>query len=294
MSSLAFAQHLRQQFPHYIKLMRIDRPIGTYLLLWPTLWALWIAAEGVPDWDVLTIFILGVYSMRAAGCVINDFADRKIDGHVERTKERPLATGEVTAKEAIGLFITLGLISFGLVLMTNPLTIILSLGGILLAFMYPFMKRYTHLPQVILGAAFSWAIPMAYAAQTNSVPVEAWLLFTAKLLWTVAYDTQYAMVDRNDDVKIGVKSTAILFGDLDRHIIALLQLLAVIALLIVANDKGLGSFFYLGLAGAIGLFIYQGKLTLNRQREGCFKAFLNNHWVGLLILIGIIADYAVR
>ncbi|MDX1397917.1 MAG: 4-hydroxybenzoate octaprenyltransferase, partial [Oceanospirillum sp.] len=224
MSSPALTQHLQQQFPHYIKLMRIDRPIGTYLLLWPTLWALWIAAEGIPDWDVLVIFVLGVISMRAAGCVINDFADRKIDGHVERTKERPLATGDVTAKEAIGLFIVLGLISFGLVLMTNPLTILLSLGGIMLAFMYPFMKRYTHLPQVVLGAAFSWAIPMAYAAQTNSVPVEAWLLFAAKLLWTVAYDTQYAMVDRNDDVKIGVKSTAILFGELDRHIIALLQI----------------------------------------------------------------------
>ncbi|WP_086479970.1 4-hydroxybenzoate octaprenyltransferase [Oceanospirillum sanctuarii] len=291
MSSVAFIQ---QQFPHYIKLMRVDRPIGTYLLLWPTLWALWIAAEGIPDWDVLVIFILGVYSMRAAGCVINDFADRKIDGHVERTKERPLATGDVTAKEAIGLFIVLGLISFGLVLMTNPLTILLSLGGILLAFMYPFMKRYTHLPQVVLGAAFSWAIPMAYAAQTNSVPVEAWLLFSAKLLWTVAYDTQYAMVDRNDDVKIGVKSTAILFGELDRHIIALLQILAVIALLIVAAHKGLGIWFYLGLAAACGLFIYQTKLIFHREREACFKAFLNNHWVGVLILLGIILDYALK
>lgn len=291
MSSVAFIQ---QQFPHYIKLMRVDRPIGTYLLLWPTLWALWIAAEGIPDWDVLVIFILGVYSMRAAGCVINDFADRKIDGHVERTKERPLATGDVTAKEAIGLFIVLGLISFGLVLMTNPLTILLSLGGMLLAFMYPFMKRYTHLPQVVLGAAFSWAIPMAYAAQTNSVPVEAWLLFSAKLLWTVAYDTQYAMVDRNDDVKIGVKSTAILFGELDRHIIALLQILAVIALLIVAAHKGLGIWFYLGLAAACGLFIYQTKLIFHREREACFKAFLNNHWVGVLILLGIILDYALK
>ena len=294
MSSPALTQHLQQQFPHYIKLMRIDRPIGTYLLLWPTLWALWIAAEGIPDWDVLVIFVLGVISMRAAGCVINDFADRKIDGHVERTKERPLATGDVTAKEAIGLFIVLGLISFGLVLMTNPLTILLSLGGIMLAFMYPFMKRYTHLPQVVLGAAFSWAIPMAYAAQTNSVPVEAWLLFAAKLLWTVAYDTQYAMVDRNDDVKIGVKSTAILFGELDRHIIALLQILAVCALLIMATHKGLGLFFYLGLAGGVALFAYQTKLIFHRKREDCFKAFLNNHWVGVLILLGIIVDYAVK
>jgi len=291
MSSVAFIQ---QQFPHYIRLMRVDRPIGTYLLLWPTLWALWIAAEGIPDADILIIFILGVISMRAAGCVINDFADRKIDGHVERTKERPLATGDVTAKEAVGLFIFLGLVSFALVLMTNPLTILLSLGGILLAFMYPFMKRYTHLPQVVLGAAFSWAIPMAYAAQTNSVPVEAWLLFAAKLLWTVAYDTQYAMVDRNDDVRIGVKSTAILFGELDRHIIALLQTLAVIALLIVAAYKGLGIFFYLGLAGGVTLFLYQAKLIAHRKREDCFKAFLNNHWVGVLILLGIIVDYAVK
>jgi len=192
------------------------------------------------------------------------------------------------------LFIVLGLISFGLVLMTNPLTMGLPVGGIVLAFMYPFMKRYTHLPQVVLGAAFSWAIPMAYAAQTNSVPVEAWLLFCAKLLWTVAYDTQYAMVDRNDDVKIGVKSTAILFGELDRHIIALLQLLMVAALLIVATNKGLGLWFYLGLTSAVSLFIYQAKLTFQRQREGCFKAFLNNHWVGLLILIGLILDYAFR
>ncbi|MFG1490755.1 4-hydroxybenzoate octaprenyltransferase, partial [Oceanospirillum sp. HFRX-1_2] len=174
------------------------------------------------------------------------------------------------------------------------LTILLSLGGILLAFMYPFMKRYTHLPQVVLGAAFSWAIPMAYAAQTNSVPVEAWLLFAAKLLWTVAYDTQYAMVDRNDDVKIGVKSTAILFGELDRHIIALLQILAVSALLLVAAHKGLGIWFYLGLSGACALFIYQTRLIFYRNREDCFKAFLNNHWVGVLILLGIILDYAVR
>lgn len=293
MLSTAFGQHIQKQFPHYTKLMRVDRPIGTYLLLWPTLWALWIAAEGIPDPDVLIIFILGVFTMRAAGCVINDFADRKIDGHVERTKERPLATGAVSAKEAIGLFIVLGLISFGLVLMTNPLTIVLSLGGILLAFMYPFMKRYTHLPQVVLGAAFSWAIPMAYAAQTNSVPIEAWLLFCAKLLWTVAYDTQYAMVDRNDDVKIGVKSTAILFGELDRHMIALLQLLMVAALLIVAANKELGLWFYLGLGSAVALFVYQAKLTFRRSREGCFQAFLNNHWVGLLILAGIIFHYGL-
>lgn len=292
MSQNTFA--LGKQIPHYLKLMRVDRPIGTYLLLWPTLWALWIAAEGLPDWPVLVIFVLGVYIMRAAGCVINDFADRKIDGHVERTKSRPLATGDVSAKEAIYLFLFLCLVAFGLVLMTNTLTIILSVGGVILAAMYPFMKRYTHLPQVVLGAAFSWAIPMAYAAQTNTVPVEAWLLFCANLLWTVAYDTQYAMVDRNDDLKIGVKSTAILFGELDRHIILLLQALAIVALIIVAGKKSLGLIFFIGLAIAVGLFFYQARLTWQRERDGCFKAFLNNHWAGLIILIGIIAHYTVE
>ncbi|MBB1488369.1 4-hydroxybenzoate octaprenyltransferase [Oceanospirillum sediminis] len=287
-------QHIIKQLPHYLKLMRVDRPIGTYLLLWPTLWALWIAAEGLPDIRVLVIFVLGVYVMRAAGCVINDFADRKVDGHVERTRERPLATGAITAKEALYLFAVLGVIAFLLVLMTNTLTIMLSVGGIVLAFIYPFMKRYTHLPQVVLGAAFSWAIPMAYAAQTSTVPVEAWLLFTANLLWTTAYDTQYAMVDRNDDLKIGVKSTAILFGDLDRHIIILLQILAVIALIITAGMKELGLYFYLGLSGAILLFVYQSKLIWQRERESCFKAFLNNHWAGLLILAGIILDYTLQ
>ena len=285
---------LSKQIPHYLKLMRVDRPIGTYLLLWPTLWALWIAAEGIPDWPVLVIFVLGVYVMRAAGCVINDFADRKIDGHVERTKSRPLATGDVSAKEAIYLFLFLCLIAFGLVLMTNTLTIMLSVGGVILAAMYPFMKRYTHLPQVVLGAAFSWAIPMAYSAQTGTVPVEAWLLFCANLLWTVAYDTQYAMVDRNDDVQIGVKSTAILFGELDRHIIILLQVLAVVALLIVAGKKSLGLPFFAGLGIAVVLFYYQARLTWQRERENCFKAFLNNHWAGLAILIGIIAHYTVE
>lgn len=294
MTDLPLHQHIIKQFPHYLKLMRVDRPIGTYLLLWPTLWALWIAAEGLPDTRVLVIFVLGVYVMRAAGCVINDFADRKVDGHVERTENRPLATGAVTAKEALYLFAALGIIAFLLVLMTNPLTIMLSVGGIILAFIYPFMKRYTHLPQVVLGAAFSWAIPMAYAAQTGTVPIEAWLLFTANLLWTTAYDTQYAMVDRNDDLKIGVKSTAILFGDLDRHIIILLQILAVIALIITAGMKELGLYFYLGLSGAILLFVYQSKLIWQREREGCFKAFLNNHWAGLLILAGIILDYTLQ
>ncbi|OPX55660.1 4-hydroxybenzoate polyprenyltransferase [Oceanospirillum multiglobuliferum] len=293
MSASASFKQIKKQLPLYLQLMRVDRPIGTYLLLWPTLWALWIAAEGFPKWDVLLIFILGVIVMRAAGCVINDYADRNFDGKVERTRNRPLATGAVSAKEALTLFFILCFIAFLLVLLTNSLTIMLSFGGVLLAALYPFMKRYTHLPQVVLGAAFSWAIPMAYAAQTGTVPIEAWLLFCANLLWTVAYDTQYAMVDRNDDVKIGIKSTAILFGELDRHIIILLQALAVTALLIVAINKSLGLLFYFGLAVAIALFIYQGRLTWQRERQACFQAFLNNHWAGLFILIGIIADYTL-
>ena len=293
MSASTSFKQIKKQLPFYLQLMRVDRPIGTYLLLWPTLWALWIAAKGFPKWDVLLIFILGVIVMRAAGCVINDYADRNFDGKVERTRNRPLATGAVSAKEALTLFFILCFIAFLLVLLTNSLTIMLSFGGVLLAALYPFMKRYTHLPQVVLGAAFSWASPMAYAAQTGTVPIEAWLLFCANLLWTVAYDTQYAMVDRNDDVKIGIKSTAILFGELDRHIIILLQALAVTALLIVAINKSLGLLFYFGLAVAIALFIYQGRLTWQRERQACFQAFLNNHWAGLFILIGIIADYTL-
>lgn len=280
--------------PDYWRLMRMDKPIGTLLLLWPTLWSLWLAAKGVPSLKNLLIFVLGVIVMRAAGCVINDFADRKIDGRVERTKTRPLATGAVSSREAIGLFIALCLIAFALVLMTNPLTIKLSFGGLLLAFCYPFMKRHSHLPQVVLGAAFAWGIPMAYAAEAGELNQSMWLIYLAVVLWTVAYDTFYAMVDRDDDIKIGVKSTAILFGEQDRLMTGLLQALTIYALILVGNRFELGAFYYLGLAVAAGLFIYQQWLIRFRARAACFKAFLNNNWVGAAIFVGLVADYALR
>ncbi|WP_244904624.1 4-hydroxybenzoate octaprenyltransferase [Cellvibrio sp. PSBB023] len=274
--------------------MRMDRPIGTLLLLWPTLWALWLAAEGVPSLKNLLIFTLGVIVMRAAGCVINDFADRKIDGSVARTKDRPLATGAISSREAIGLFIGLCLLAFVLVLMTNLLTIELSVGGLLLAFCYPFMKRHTHLPQVVLGAAFAWGVPMAYAAEAGSLHENIWLIYLAVVLWTVAYDTFYAMVDRDDDLKIGVKSTAILFGEQDRLMTAILQILSLYALILVGDRFALGLLYYLGLAVAGGLFAYQQWLIRFRAREACFKAFLNNNWVGVAIFVGVATDYYFR
>lgn len=275
----------------YQQLMRLDKPIGTYLLLWPTLWALWLAAEGMPSWDLLLIFIAGVYVMRAAGCVINDFADRKVDGLVKRTQARPLATGAISAKSALVLFFTLCLIAFGLVSLTNLMTIKLSFVALLLAASYPFMKRYTHWPQLVLGMAFSWAIPMSFSAQTGAIPLTAWLTFAATVSMTVAYDTYYAMVDRDDDLLIGVKSTAVLFGDWDRTIIALLQGLTLVLLLWVAQIENLGLFFYLGLAIMAALFVYQFAITKQRQREACFKAFLNNHLASLAVWIGLVIDY---
>jgi len=274
------------------QLMRVDRPIGTWLLMWPTFWALWIAADGIPPWQTLLIFAAGVYLTRAAGCVINDYADRNIDGHVKRTKERPLPSGKVTAKEALMLFAGLMLTAFGLVLLTNTQTILMSFGALALAFCYPFMKRYTHLPQVVLGAAFSWAIPMAFTAIQGDVPLFAWLLFLANLLWTVAYDTMYAMVDRDDDLKIGVKSTAVLFGDADKLIIGLLQLLTLVCLVIVRNEVELGLWFDLAMLGSAGLFVYQQWLIRDRERDACFRAFLNNHYVGMLLFAGLALHYA--
>lgn len=272
----------------YVRLMRIDKPIGSLLLLWPTLWALWLAHLRVPPLNILLVFVLGVFFMRAAGCVVNDFADRKIDGHVKRTCQRPLASGEVTTREAKILFALLVLVSFCLVLTMNSMTIWLSLGGLLLACCYPFMKRYTHLPQVVLGAAFGWAIPMAWAAVSESVPFTCWLLFVANICWTVAYDTQYAMVDRDDDLKIGVKSTAILFGRHDTLIIGLLQLATLVLMVWLGWLLALGSMFYLALLAAAGLFIYQQKLIAGRQRDACFQAFLNNNYVGMVLFIGIL------
>ncbi len=287
---------LTRYFPRlddFFRLMRLDKPIGTLLLLWPTLWALWLSAEGVPNLGVLAIFVTGVVLMRSAGCVINDYADRRFDGHVKRTCMRPIVTGKITEKEVLTLFAGLVLISFILVLMTNPLTIGLSFAALALAVIYPYMKRHTHLPQVVLGAAFGWSIPMAWAAQTGELTAITWLLFTANLLWTVAYDTQYAMVDRDDDLRIGIKSTAILFGELDTLINAVLQILALVGLLFVGAKLSLGWFYYLGLVGAAGLFVYQYRLTRTRDRDGCFKAFLNNHWVGMTIFAGIFGNYLI-
>ena len=278
----------------FIQLMRLDKPIGIYLLLWPTLWALWIAAKGVPSVANLLIFVFGVILMRSAGCVINDYADRNFDGHVKRTEARPLASGKVQPREALALFGVLLAISLALVLCTNSRTIWLSFGAVARAACYPFMKRYTYYPQVVLGAAFSWGIPMAFTAQTGELPAALWLLYLANLLWTVAYDTYYAMVDRDDDLKVGVKSTAILFGDADRLIIGCLQGLALLCLLLAGARFELGVYYHLGLAVAAGCFAWQLWSTRKREPQACFAAFLHNHWAGLAIFLGIVADYGMR
>ncbi len=284
-------QRLYGRIYQYYLLTRLNRPIGIYLLLWPTLVALWIAARGLPDWDVLAVFVLGVILIRSAGCVINDFADRDIDPHVKRTKDRPVASGKVSPHEALVLFSALSLMAFSLVLFMNDLTIYFSFGGVLLVAVYPFMKRYTYLPQVFLGAAFAWAVPMAFAAQTNTVPDFAWILFISTVLWATAYDTMYAMVDREDDLKIGVKSTAILFGDLDRIIIALIQFIIFVAMVMLGKRLEMGVYYYLGLVIAAGLAGYQQYLIRDRDRDKCLKAFLNNHWFGLAIFTGVVLNY---
>ncbi|HCE8950155.1 TPA: 4-hydroxybenzoate octaprenyltransferase [Morganella morganii] len=282
---------VRSKWQAYSRLMRTDRPIGSLLLLWPTYWALWIAARGVPDWHILIIFTIGVFSMRAAGCVINDFADRKFDGSVERTKNRPLPRGDVTEKEAKILFAVLVLVSFGLVLTLNTMTIWLSVAGLALAWVYPFVKRVSHLPQVVLGAAFGWSIPMAFAAVSESLPAECWLLFAVNIVWSVVYDTQYAMVDRNDDLKIGVKSTAILFGRFDKMIIGILQLVMILMLLWVGLMVNLSGIFYWSLLLAGALFVYQQRLMADRERDPCFQAFMNNNYVGFILFLGMLVSY---
>ncbi len=275
-----------------IKLLtRMDKPIGTYLLLWPTYWALWIACDGWPSLHLLIVFSLGVFVMRSAGCVINDIADMKIDGKVERTKNRPLVSGLITKTQAINLFGVLIGIALGLVLTLSWATIYLSVVALLLAASYPFMKRYTQLPQVVLGAAFSWGMIMAFSEAQGEVPIIAWLLFAANLLWTVAYDTMYAMVDRNDDVEIGVKSTAILFGKNDKRIVGFLQLLVLGLLLTVGDMLAFGWPYQLSLVIAAGMFAYQQMLIVNRERDQCFQAFLHNHWVGMIIFVGIFVEY---
>jgi len=275
-----------------IKLItRMDKPIGTYLLLWPTFWALWIASDGFPSLHLLFVFSLGVFIMRSAGCVINDIADMKIDGKVERTKNRPLISGLITKKEAIDLFGVLIGIALGLVLTLSWPTVYLSIVAVVLASIYPFMKRYTQLPQIFLGAAFSWGIIMAFSEAQGEIPQVAWLLFLANLLWTVAYDTMYAMVDREDDLQIGVKSTAILFANNDKRIIGFLQLAVLAILFTVGEMLAFGWPYQLSLIIVAGLFSYQQMLIANRQRDACFKAFLHNHWVGLIVFFGIFIEY---
>jgi 4-hydroxybenzoate polyprenyltransferase len=282
---------LRQKLPALIALTRLDRPIGIYLLLWPTLWALWFAAEGIPNPATLLIFIAGTILTRSAGCAINDYADRDFDSHVSRTSDRPLATGALRPRDALLTTGILMALAFLLVLLTNPLTIKLSFIALALALFYPLAKRLTYFPQVALGLAFGMAIPMSYAAQINALPASAWLLFIATLLWTVAYDTLYAMADRDDDLQIGIKSTAILFGRYDLICVGLLQVatLSLLALLGWMHDRSL--FFYLGLTVAAGLALYQLNLSKDRNAQQCFLAFLNNHWLGMAVFVGLALDY---
>ena len=283
-----------ERLKNYALLIRLDRPAGILLLLWPTLWALWIAARGVPDTRVLAIFIAGVFLMRSAGCAINDFADRDIDPHVARTRSRPLAAKKISSAEALAVFALLSLMAFGLVLLLNSLTIYLSVVGLLLAVTYPFMKRFHYLPQVHLGAAFGWSVPMAFTAQTNEFTTLAALLFIATVLWATAYDTLYAMADRDEDLKIGVKSTAILFGENDRLIIGLIQLLLMFDLWLIGRQSEMGMYYWCGLiAGAI-CFAYQHYLIRQREPQQCLRAFLNNNWFGLLVFAGIALDYWAR
>ncbi|SIR03390.1 4-hydroxybenzoate polyprenyltransferase [Shewanella morhuae] len=283
--------NLKQKWDVYSRLTRIDRPIGTLLLLWPCLMALMLAAGGMPDLKVLIIFILGVVIMRACGCIINDYADRDLDSFVERTRSRPLASGEISSKEALLLFAILGLVAFGLVLLLNGLVVKLSVIGIILTIIYPFTKRITNMPQMFLGIVWSWSIPMAYAAQTGTVPMEAWWLFAANWCWTVAYDTMYAMVDRDDDLKVGIKSTAILFGKYDRQIIGLFQLGALICFIAAGWSADRGLVYGLGILTFIGFSTYQQLLIFGRERAPCFKAFLNNNWAGLVLFTTLAADY---
>ncbi len=280
-----------EKLKQYLLLMRADRPIGSFLLLWPTLWSLWLAGDGQPSAVIVLIFIVGVFVMRSAGCVINDYADRHIDPDVKRTCNRPIASGRVKPREALILFTVLCLIALLLVLQLNSLTIKLSVVAVLLAASYPFMKRVTHLPQVYLGIAFGWSIPMAFAAQSGQLPAAIWLLFLANICWTIAYDTMYAMVDREDDLKIGVMSTAILFGKNDRLIIGKLQLLTIGLLLWIGFLFDRGSFFYAGLLFASLFFLYQQWLIADRDTTRCLQAFLNNNWFGAVVFIGLALDY---
>jgi 4-hydroxybenzoate polyprenyltransferase len=278
----------------YAQLMRLHRPIGIWLLMWPALWALWIAGQGRPEQSVFVTFMAGVLVMRSAGCVINDYADRDFDPHVRRTAERPLAAGRVTPGEALVVFVSLGLIAAWLALQLEPLARLYAVGGALLAVSYPFVKRYLHVPQFYLGVAFAWSIPMAFAALTQAVPRLGWLLVVSVVLWAAVYDTMYAMVDREDDLKIGLKSTAILFGDADRVIIAAMQAMVLFALYLAGREAGLGDWYRAGLAAGAVIFAYEQWLIRNRDPVRCFQAFNNNHYFGMVVFIGLALDYLYR
>src|SRR5688500_14789046 len=284
----------RERLGQYWKLVRGDRPIGVLLLLWPTWWALWIASKGVPPLWTLFVFTAGVWLTRSAGCVINDYADRWLDPQVERTKQRPLATGAVSGREALLVFAVLMLAAFALVLTLNRLTVWLSVVGVVLAATYPYLKRYTYLPQVYLGMAFGWGIPMAFAAIRGEVPAVAWVLYVANIFWATAYDTWYAMVDRDDDLRMGAKPTAILFGELDVVAQGVLYVLTCAALALVRQRAGLGPYYWYRLGAAALLVAYEFVVARNRERDACFRAFLHNRWVGAAVFAGIALDYALR
>jgi len=280
-----------ERIKNYLLLIRLNKPIGIFLLLWPTLWALWLAAEGFPNHKILIVFLFGVFLMRSAGCALNDIADKDFDKFVARTKNRPLASNKLSSIEAFIFASFLILAAFLLVLTTNTLTVQLSFIALILAGIYPFLKRYTYLPQVFLGLAFGWSIPMAFAATITSIPKIAWLLLIVNILWTVVYDTIYAMVDREDDLKIGIKSTAILFDDADRFIIGIIQALVLIALIVVGKQASLNLPYYLSIAFGCILFIYQSYLIKDREPKKCMQAFMNNNWFGLVIFIGLFINY---
>jgi 4-hydroxybenzoate polyprenyltransferase len=294
MTQESFAAPPASRLRNYWKLVRGDRPIGVLLLLWPTWWALWLAADGVPPWWTLFVFTAGVWLTRSAGCVINDYADRWLDPQVERTRNRPLATGAVSGREALAVFAVLMLAAFALVLTLNRLTVWLSVVGLFLAASYPYLKRYTYLPQVYLGLAFGWGIPMAFVAIQGEVPTVAWVLYGANILWATAYDTWYAMVDREDDLRAGSKSTAILFGDLDLAIQGVLYALVFVALYLVGRQAELGVYYWTSVGAAVLLAISQFWMARHRERDACFRAFLHNNWVGAVIFVGLALDLARR
>jgi 4-hydroxybenzoate polyprenyltransferase len=275
----------------YIRLMRLDRPIGIWLLLWPTLWAVWIAGRGKPDPHLFIIFVLGTVLMRSAGCAINDYADRSFDPHVERTKERPLAAGRISTLEALILFAVLSMMALMMALQLNRMTLLLAIFGAFLAVTYPFIKRFLSVPQLYLGITFGWGIPMAFAAQLERLPRVAWLLLIANMLWVTVYDTIYAMVDRDDDLKVGVRSTAILFGDSDRHIIAALQAMTLLALYLVGRMLHMGVWYKAGLIAGALIFVHHLWLIRARDRAACFRAFLNNNYFGMAVFLGILLNY---